>query len=82
MIRICSDCRKDMGEKPPYEDTSITHGLCPACVEIIREKVRKKEESMEKLRKSAQAMFPGRQFQGLSFEFNEYQRNANQEVKR
>jgi hypothetical protein len=29
-------CLKIMGEKPPYEDTSITHGLCDKCLEIYK----------------------------------------------
>lgn len=31
MIRICSMCKKNLGEKPPYEDKTITHGLCDEC---------------------------------------------------
>jgi hypothetical protein len=29
MKRVCSWCRKDMGEKP---GEGITHGMCPECV--------------------------------------------------
>ena len=50
MIRICSDCRKYMGEKPPYEDTSVTHGMCPACVDKVRETLREMRERREGLR--------------------------------
>jgi len=33
MIIKCAWCRKDMGEKPPYEDKSITHTICEECKE-------------------------------------------------
>ncbi len=32
MCRTCAWCRRFLGEKPPYEDTSETHGICPDCV--------------------------------------------------
>lgn len=28
----CAWCKKDMGEKPPYEDKGITHTICPECL--------------------------------------------------
>jgi len=31
MIIKCAWCGKYMGEKPPYEDKSITHSICPEC---------------------------------------------------
>jgi hypothetical protein len=31
MIRICYRCHIIMGEKKPYEDLSLTHGLCDVC---------------------------------------------------
>lgn len=30
---ICSYCRKDMGQKEPLEDDSLTHSMCPSCYE-------------------------------------------------
>ena len=27
----CAWCQKDMGEKEPLDDLSITHGICPEC---------------------------------------------------
>lgn len=27
----CAWCGKPMGEKPPYEDKSVTHSICPEC---------------------------------------------------
>ncbi len=35
MIRQCCKCRVIMGEKEPIEDTSVTHGLCAACLMIL-----------------------------------------------
>lgn len=29
---VCAWCGNDMGEKPPYEDKSVTHGICQECV--------------------------------------------------
>lgn len=31
MIRICAWCKSYQGEKPPYEDPRVTHGICDAC---------------------------------------------------
>ena len=31
MIIKCAWCGKYMGEKEPYEDKSVTHGICPEC---------------------------------------------------
>jgi hypothetical protein len=31
MIRICYVCQQKFGEKEPYEDRSLTHGVCPEC---------------------------------------------------
>jgi antirestriction protein ArdC len=31
MIIKCAWCGKYMGEKPPYEDKSVTHSICPEC---------------------------------------------------
>jgi hypothetical protein len=30
---VCSFCRKELGTKPPLQDGSVTHGMCPACGE-------------------------------------------------
>jgi hypothetical protein len=30
---VCSYCRKDLGTKPPLADSSVTHGMCPACAD-------------------------------------------------
>lgn len=28
---VCAWCKKQLGSKPPYEDTSVTHSICPEC---------------------------------------------------
>lgn len=32
MVRICCYCRVTIGEKPPYADRTVTHGICPMCL--------------------------------------------------
>ncbi len=34
---ICSYCRADLGEKEPFDNHTVTHGICPACVEYFKE---------------------------------------------
>lgn len=35
---ICSWCKKDLGEKEPLGDSTISHGICDDCyLEILRE---------------------------------------------
>lgn len=43
MIVKCAWCGKDMGEKPPYEDKSITHGICDECYRKAVEDIKPKE---------------------------------------
>lgn len=31
MIRVCAWCKKRLGEKAPYTDKAVTHGICKAC---------------------------------------------------
>lgn len=31
MISICSYCRQKIGEKEPFEDSRLSHGICSAC---------------------------------------------------
>jgi PAS domain-containing protein len=33
---VCSYCRTDLGSKPPLEDESITHSMCPRCEDHFR----------------------------------------------
>lgn len=28
---VCAWCQKPVGEKPPYENTGVTHTICPEC---------------------------------------------------
>ena len=35
MIRKCMDCEKYMGEKEPFEDKSITTGICNECFQVF-----------------------------------------------
>ena len=39
MKRVCSWCKKDMGEKEPLSDKSITHGVCSKCLEKLTKEV-------------------------------------------
>jgi len=39
MIIVCAWCGGDMGEKPPLDDKSETHGICEECI--------KEEEEVE-----------------------------------
>ncbi len=34
--RKCAWCDKDMGDKPPYEDDGVTHGICQECYKKYR----------------------------------------------
>jgi hypothetical protein len=33
MRAVCAWCGKDMGEREPLEDKSLTHGICRPCQE-------------------------------------------------
>jgi len=37
MKRKCAWCDKDLGEKPPYTDQSVTHTICDTCRETERQ---------------------------------------------
>jgi len=37
MIRLCAWCGAEMGEKWPFWDKSVTHGICDSCREKIDE---------------------------------------------
>lgn len=39
MIRQCASCKVLMGEKAPFTDKSITHGICRGCMRKQLEKV-------------------------------------------
>lgn len=36
---ICAWDGKEMGEKPPYENKSITHGICAECLAKMQKEV-------------------------------------------
>jgi DNA-directed RNA polymerase subunit RPC12/RpoP len=37
MIVICAWCGKKLGEKPPYDDKRVTHGICAKCAKKMEE---------------------------------------------
>ncbi len=39
MISICSYCRQVIGEKAPYENKAISHGICEACLDFHMPKI-------------------------------------------
>jgi len=39
VIAICSYCRKNMGEKYPFDEKSVTHGICPDCFDYYIDRV-------------------------------------------
>ena len=43
----CAWCGKDLGEKPPLEDKSITHGMCRECLEKELKKAEDKGDGKE-----------------------------------
>ena len=43
MIRICCDCKKNLGEKEPLEDKRITHGYCSECLERGLQEIKEME---------------------------------------
>ncbi len=44
MIRVCAECKIQYGEKAPFEDKSLTHGLCRECFEKALRKIEKFEK--------------------------------------
>jgi len=44
---VCAWCGKEMGEKPPLGDKSITHSICPKCKEKHFNEKRKRKEADE-----------------------------------
>lgn len=49
MIRQCAWCLAMMGESWPYENKTLTHGMCEECLIKMKEKI----EKMEDKRKTA-----------------------------
>lgn len=50
MIVICTTCKKVIGAKEPYNDTTITHGKCEDCYKDFLKKTEGK--SLEELMNS------------------------------
>lgn len=44
MIRECYICKKIMGEKEPYENKSMTSGICNECFPLEMAKIEKVRE--------------------------------------
>lgn len=41
MIRQCAWCLKMLGEKPPYQDKSVTHTMCKECQKKMMDQIKK-----------------------------------------
>lgn len=45
MITICSYCRQKIGEKEPFEDNRLSHGICGACYDYHIPRILEKDMS-------------------------------------
>jgi len=45
MIIKCAWCGKNMGEKQPYDDKDITHGMCSKCLKRELAKIEKMRQA-------------------------------------
>jgi len=43
VIILCAWCGKNLGEKEPLEDKSITHGICKECKKQLLADLNKKD---------------------------------------
>jgi len=43
MTRCCSWCGRNMGQKTPFSDRSVTHGICLACSAEVIETAKRDE---------------------------------------
>jgi hypothetical protein len=32
---VCLECKREIGEKFPFDDSSATHTICPECLEKV-----------------------------------------------
>lgn len=48
MIIVCGWCGKDMGEKEPKDDPSVTHGICDLCQVMIAKEYERLEEKQRR----------------------------------
>lgn len=39
MVRRCSWCGVNMGEKEPIKDLTVTHGICVPCIEKLKDQM-------------------------------------------
>ena len=44
---ICSYCRKEMHEKEPFNDDSLTHSMCQECRDYFTEQIKLKGLSLD-----------------------------------
>lgn len=47
MLRVCSWCSGSMGEKPPFEDKTVTHGMCDKCLERVGQDIERRKDEKE-----------------------------------
>jgi len=38
---VCLECEREMGEKFPFDDSGVTHTICPECMETMLSKAGK-----------------------------------------
>lgn len=44
MKKVCAWCNKDMGEIEPFNDISVTHGICKECLQAKKAETNKMSE--------------------------------------
>ncbi len=47
MYRVCFLGGRKLGEKEPFKDQRVTHGLCPDCLALEEEKLREFEKGLK-----------------------------------
>ncbi len=79
MIKICAWCKKVMGETPPLEDKSETHGICPEC----RDKNMPKRREPMKLEEAIKVMEveEASDFAGITYDYEEAARLGIEAMK-
>ncbi len=45
---VCAWCGRKLGEKPPYEDKGVTHGMCQDCYDKERARAKRKRKRIKK----------------------------------
>ena len=41
---VCSWCDKDLGEKEPFDDPVISHGMCDGCRDEMRREIQERRK--------------------------------------